>query len=589
MVNYYRDTWRPRAHILAPLTELTKKEVKFAWTPELQQCFDQVKQHIAQQTTLTFPDYTQPFEIYTDASTRQLGGVIMQNKKPLAYFSRKLSPAQQKYSVIDLELLSIVEILKEYRYILLGYPITIYSDHKNLQEANYSNPRTTRWRLLIEQFGPTIQYLPGKQNILADGLSRLNTSSAETALPMLQIYEERYPLEVSNIAKAQQNARIKGQIQKEINGFIIQLSSMKQMLIPPSLRKATLHWYHIHLFHPGRQRQYASMKSICYWKRMHQDVAKYVANCTICKMQKRRDFRKNIAQIPQQCSEEPRPWRAVAVDILVLDKQMILTMIDPDTRWPELIAIPDRKGITVTTAFETEWLNRYPRPVQIIHDQGTEFMDKHFQDVLSRYGIKEQISSTANPQSNSVVERMHQTIEMMLRSKTKLKLPIETILQDVAYALRATINTSTNASPAQLVFQRDMLQDVEYQTNWKALHERRIHQMQQANLKENKTRTRYEYAPGDKVYLYYVTRRQKKLDIPQGPFTIVAIRPNGTVVLDKGLYTEIVNIRNISPAPSDMGENAMERPLPALKWSTGLKKSYANPNKNVTSYFEPGK
>jgi len=404
---------------------------------------------------------------------------------------------------------------------------------------------------------------------------------------MLQIYEEKYPLEYSNIARAQQAVHSKGQMQKEINGHIIQLSNLKQILIPPSLRKDTLEWFHIHLFHPGRQRQYASMKSICYWKNMHQDVAKYVAKCTICKIQKRKEFCKNIGQIPQKYSEKPQPWRSVAVDILTLDGQLILTMVDTDTRWPELAVIPDRKGITVTTAFEAEWLNRYPRPAQIIHDQGQEFMDHHFKDMLARYGIKEQISSTANPQSNSVVERMHQTIEMMLRSKAKLNVPIQILLQDVAFALRATAHTSNNASPAQLVFQRDMLEDVEYQTNWKALHERRLKQIQQSNIRENMNRTQDEYAPGDKVYLNYVTRHQKKLGIAQGPFMIVAIRPNGTVVLDKGLYTEIVNIRNISPVPSNMGENAIERPLPAIKWSTVSKKHYEGPIMNKKSYYEP--
>ena len=85
MVNYYRDTGRPRAHLLAPLTNLTKKNINFHWTPQLQSAFDDIKNRIAQQATLTFPDYTQPFEIYTDASTKQLGGVIVQNNKLLAF------------------------------------------------------------------------------------------------------------------------------------------------------------------------------------------------------------------------------------------------------------------------------------------------------------------------------------------------------------------------------------------------------------------------------------------------------------------------------------------------------------------------
>jgi hypothetical protein len=81
---------------------------------------------------LAYPDFSKVFEIYTDASSKQLGAVITQDNRPIAFFSRKLSPAQRKYSVTEIELLAIVETLKEFKGMLWGQPIKVCTDHKNL-------------------------------------------------------------------------------------------------------------------------------------------------------------------------------------------------------------------------------------------------------------------------------------------------------------------------------------------------------------------------------------------------------------------------------------------------------------------------
>ncbi|KAE8894606.1 hypothetical protein PF005_g27580 [Phytophthora fragariae] len=109
LVNYYRDAWPQRAHMLAPLTRLTSKLVPWEWNAEHQDAFDKLKASMQRATLLHFPDYDLPFEIYTDASSYQLGGIVSQPGKPLAFYSRKLTSAQKNYSVMEQELLSIVE------------------------------------------------------------------------------------------------------------------------------------------------------------------------------------------------------------------------------------------------------------------------------------------------------------------------------------------------------------------------------------------------------------------------------------------------------------------------------------------------
>ena len=137
MVQYYRDLWARQSEMLSPLTDLvgecghtkatraTKtKHVPWHWDDVHQTTFENKKTAIAKDVVLTYPDYSQGFEIYTDSSKFQLGAIITQNNRPLAFFSCKLNTAQQKYSVT----------LKEFKGMLWGQTITVYTDHKNLMQ-----------------------------------------------------------------------------------------------------------------------------------------------------------------------------------------------------------------------------------------------------------------------------------------------------------------------------------------------------------------------------------------------------------------------------------------------------------------------
>ncbi len=148
--------------------------------------------------------------------------MISQDEKPIAFYSRKLSPTKQRYTTTERELLAIVETLKEFKNILLGQQITMFTDHKNLISENTQIERVLstqiervlRWRLLIEEFSPKLVHLAGHKNVVADALSRmdLDTSSflSDQESVMAEIFASEditpvtYPLQLKRITEFQQ-------------------------------------------------------------------------------------------------------------------------------------------------------------------------------------------------------------------------------------------------------------------------------------------------------------------------------------------------------------------------------------------------
>ena len=145
IVQYYRDLWVNNSDMLAPLTSLvgvcghtkvTKAlktmKVPCHWDEVHQKAFKDIKAVIVKDVALAYPDYSKEFEIYTDASSPHMGAVITHQNWPITFFSRKLSTMQQKYRVTEIEVLAIMETLKEFKDMLWGGKIKVYTDHKNL-------------------------------------------------------------------------------------------------------------------------------------------------------------------------------------------------------------------------------------------------------------------------------------------------------------------------------------------------------------------------------------------------------------------------------------------------------------------------
>ena len=187
MVQYYRNMWPRRSHVLAPLTEAASgpKGRKILWNDALEIYFKNLKCMVSVETLLSYPGWKLPFTVHTGDSDKQLGAVNSQNNKPISFFSSKLSKPQRNYATTKKELLAIVECLKQFRGIIFGYEINVFSDHKNLFYAATMSEyqRVMRWRIIIEEFGPNIQHIAGVENILVDMLIRLSYTPSDKNYP----------------------------------------------------------------------------------------------------------------------------------------------------------------------------------------------------------------------------------------------------------------------------------------------------------------------------------------------------------------------------------------------------------------------
>ena len=184
MTGYYRKFCQNYAQLAAPLTDLLKKEKTYRWTDECQVAFEQLKKALVNAPILATPDMTKQFSLSTDASDKCIGAVLMQTDDsgedhPIAFLSKKLNKHQLNYSVIEKETLALIIAIEHFAVYLRAalYPVMVYTDHNPLVflgRMKNSNQRLMRWSLMLQEYPLIIQHVKGKDNVIADSLSRMD-------------------------------------------------------------------------------------------------------------------------------------------------------------------------------------------------------------------------------------------------------------------------------------------------------------------------------------------------------------------------------------------------------------------------------
>ena len=188
LTGYYRKFVPHFSTLAAPLTDLIKKNAPncVQWTESCEVAFQQLKDHLCSEPVLTSPDFARPFILQTDASDRGVGAVLSQvggegDEHPIAYFSRKLLPREEKYSTIEKECLAIKLGIQAFHVYLAGRPFIVQTDHRSLQwmdQNKHMNSRLTRWSLALQPYSFKVDHRPGRANGNADALSRMLDNSA---------------------------------------------------------------------------------------------------------------------------------------------------------------------------------------------------------------------------------------------------------------------------------------------------------------------------------------------------------------------------------------------------------------------------
>ncbi|XP_042483120.1 uncharacterized protein LOC122063484 [Macadamia integrifolia] len=197
LASFYRRFIRNFSAVMAPITECMKQSKgKFEWTTAATKALHLIKKKMTEAPVLRLPDFNRVFEVATDASHIGLGGVLIQEGHPIAFYSEKLNDAKRRYSTYDLELYAVIQVLRHWRHYLIGKEFILYTDHealKHLHSQKSISQKHAKWVAYLQEFVFAMKYKAGKENTVTDALSRkvltINTFSAH-AISIDQIRDE---------------------------------------------------------------------------------------------------------------------------------------------------------------------------------------------------------------------------------------------------------------------------------------------------------------------------------------------------------------------------------------------------------------
>ena len=232
LFSYYRKFIKDFSRIARPINNLLKKDIPFKWTQKQQTAFEQLKEMLIKSPVLVYPDFEQPFILYTDASGTGLDAVLSQlqddgKEHVIAYASRSLNQAEQNYSVTDQECLAIVWAIEYFHYYLELQPFEVVTDHsalKWLKTSKILKGRRARWMMKLQQYGFTIRHRPEKINTNADALSRMYEQEENYVECFLMEYTEN---SVSDEEQHQRN--FKNKITELLNPIVEKLEENSEI------------------------------------------------------------------------------------------------------------------------------------------------------------------------------------------------------------------------------------------------------------------------------------------------------------------------------------------------------------------------
>jgi len=505
---YYRRFIKDFSKLAAPLSDLTKDNVKFEWDNQQELAFKALKSSIATGPVLILPDPNLPFVVHTDASGFAVGAVLQQDQgqglQPVAYLSKKMLDAETRYPTHEQELLAVITALGVWRHYLHGSKFTVRTDHKSLEYFRTQpmlSGRQSRWKDVIANFDFDIEYVDGKTNVVADGLSRRHDHQVQSSQELLGL---RILGDTASATSTPSDGVTKLQVPHHRINNITRLlldihTSMKadnvyqQWLKSPTaaLRKSHLKVVRSYLYHEddrlyipndaalktsiieechdvptsghlGKDKTMEQVKRRFYWPRMDQEIHDYVTGCDSC--QRNKPSQQAKLGLHQPLPIPDQPWQVVSLDLITqlprskAGHDAIVVFVDKLTKMVHYVAT----NTTVTapqlaTLFLHEVVRLHGLPQAILSDRDPRFTAHFWRSLWQQLGTKLTMSTAYHPQTDGQTERANRTLEEMIRAYVNFKQDDwDTHLSTLELAYNNTKQSSTGFSPFYLNYGKEI-------------------------------------------------------------------------------------------------------------------------------------
>ena len=580
MVNFYNRFLPHAAHLMRPLYEALRGKASkdvLDWSADMDKAFAAAKTALANAALLAHPSPTAPVALTTDASDYAVGAVCEQwvggAWQPLAFFSKQLRENERKYSTFDRELLALFLATRHFRFLLEGRQFTAFVDHKPLtfSMAKTSEPwsgRQQRQLSAISEFTTDIQHLSGKDNFVADCLSRAVVGSVHLGLDYAAMAaDQAADSDIQAYRSTPTALRLEDVVFDAANATLLCDTSTAhpRPLVPAAWRRQVFDAIH-GLSHPGVKASAKLVGVKFVWPGLRKDVRAWAASCVPCQRAKvHRHTKAPLApfRVPE------RRFDHVNVDLVgplpaSHGYTHLLTMVDRTTRWPEAVPLSSTTAAEVARAFIGCWVARFGTPGDITSDRGPQFTSELWTAVAEHLGVKIHRTTAYNPQGNGLCERFHRDMKAALRASLVDCNWVDR-LPWVMLGLRSAPKEDLQASSAELVYGQPLRVPGEFlpdaTTPWSAASHRAVSRgVADAFIPIPTSRhcLPQSYVPKDLPSARYVFIRHDSHRTPlqppyDGPFRVLETGAKN-FVLDMGGKPERVTVDRLKPAHLDIDE-----------------------------------
>jgi hypothetical protein len=476
MVNYLSKFTNGLSDLTQPLRCLLGKSVEFIWDENHTKAFEKIKQVIASPVVLAYYDVNEPVKITVDASSKAVGGALLQNERPVAYITKALTKTEQMYPQIEKEATAIRVACKKLHQYIYGKPLLVETDHKPLvtifkKPIHTAPPRLQRILFDLQQYSPTVVYKKGKDLHLADALSRdcepaENDLRAESDLEvhvitcvskefsaivrkeitrcselsqLTNMVMNGWPENVENVPEA---LRKYWSFKEEIASYDGLLFKGESLIIPVMLKMHVLK--KIHSGHMGVQSCIKRAKGNVYWHGMYADITAYVEKCSICQGNV-----KDNPKEPMMMSEIPKlPWELVASDLFHFAGDDYLLIVDSYSGFYDFVKLNQTTSGEVINHLK-KWFSVHGVPRNFYSDNGPQYSSRHFKSFAKDWGFEHKTSSPRHAQANGLAERYVQNAKNLLKKCCKDNTDIQLALLNVRNTPRSEMG-----SPVQRLMSR---------------------------------------------------------------------------------------------------------------------------------------